>query len=453
MANRQAICRSQGGERNSIVPRRAPVAKSTTMSWRSLSGRTNSRTRRSVPAVIASIRASRGMSIVVEANERGKLPPCDNLPMTIATKIAKPLISATPITTTRILRERILLCPERRLCSCTTESAVMTAEPAALGGIATTVLAGASEAGQRLDRALARQLPALSRTRLKRLIHDGYVTCEGTALRDPALRVRCGQKFVVIRPDNIDAAPIGQPIALNVRFEDAHLIVIDKPAGLVVHPAPGNPDGTLVNALISHCGVGLSGIGGVCRPGIVHRLDKNTSGLMVVAKTEATHHALSLDFMLRRVDRAYAAIVWGVPTPLTGEIASNIGRSSANRKKMTVVPEGSGKPAITHYRVERSFRSQAALVECRLGTGRTHQVRVHLAHRGHPLIGDPIYGTRAGRAVKRDGALGARIAAFPRQALHARLLGFTHPAGCGRLSFVSALPADLRELLDNLEQL
>jgi 23S rRNA pseudouridine1911/1915/1917 synthase len=329
----------------------------------------------------------------------------------------------------------------------------MTVESDARGNTEAIVHAGASEAGQRLDRALALHLPALSRTRLKRLIQSGHVTSDGTALRDPALRVRRGQNFVVILPENTDAAPVAQPIALDIRFEDAHLIVIDKPAGLVVHPAPGNPDGTLVNALISHCGASLSGIGGVRRPGIVHRLDKDTSGLMVVAKTEAAHHALSRDFMLRRVDRTYAAIVWGVPAPLAGEIAGNIGRSAFNRKKMTVVREGRGKPAITHYRVERSFGSRAALVECRLATGRTHQIRVHLAHRGHPLIGDPVYGARAGRNVARSGAVGDRIAAFPRQALHARLLGFTHPAGRGPLMFDSSLPGDIHELVGNLERL
>jgi 23S rRNA pseudouridine1911/1915/1917 synthase len=329
----------------------------------------------------------------------------------------------------------------------------MTAEPDTPGGITATVVAGADEAGQRLDRTLTRGLPALSRTRLKRLIHAGNVTCEGLALRDPALRVRCGQNFVVFLPDDVDATPIAQPIALDIRFEDGHLIVIDKPAGLVVHPAPGNLNGTLVNALISHCGASLSGIGGVRRPGIIHRLDKDTSGLMVVAKTDAAHRALSHDFMLRRVDRTYAAIVWGVPTPLAGEIVGNIGRSTVNRKKMTVVREGRGKPAVTHYRVERSFYHQAALVECRLATGRTHQIRVHLAHRGHPLIGDPVYGTRAGRAVARSGAVGTRIAAFPRQALHARLLGFIHPAGRRHLRFESPLPHDLRELMHNLEQL
>jgi 23S rRNA pseudouridine1911/1915/1917 synthase len=332
-------------------------------------------------------------------------------------------------------------------------SLVVTAELEALGSTATTVLAGASEAGQRLDRVLALHLPALSRTRLKRLIHAGFVSCEGGALRDPAARVRCGQNFVVILPDLTDPAPVGQPIALDVRFEDAHLIVIDKPAGLVVHPAPGNPDGTLVNALINHCGASLSGIGGVSRPGIVHRLDKGTSGLMVVAKTEAAHHALSRDFALRRIERAYAAFVWGVPTPLVGVITGNIGRSATNRKKMALVGEGKGRPAITYYRVERSFRSQAALVKCRLATGRTHQIRVHLTHCGHPLIGDPIYDTRAGRAVERNSTVGALIAAFPRQALHARSLGFTHPDGRGRLSFASPLPPDLCELVSNLEQL
>jgi len=326
----------------------------------------------------------------------------------------------------------------------------MTAEPAAA---ATTIRAAAGEAGLRLDRMLAIRLRALSRTRLKRLIESGHVTSEGMALRDPAQRVRDGQNFVVIIPEDEDPTPVAQPMPLEIRFEDAHLIVIDKPAGMVVHPAPGNPDGTLVNALISHCGASLSGIGGVRRPGIVHRLDKDTSGLMVVAKTEAAHQALSRDFALRRIDRAYAAFLWGVPAPLAGEIVGNIGRSATNRKKMAVVGEGRGKPAVTRYRVERSFQARAALVECRLGTGRTHQIRVHLAHRGHPLIGDALYGTRAGRAVARGGGVGPEIAAFPRQALHARLLGFTHPAGRGHLVFDSSLPADLNDLKADLERL
>src|SRR5215469_15531898 len=317
----------------------------------------------------------------------------------------------------------------------------------------TTVRAGPAEIGLRLDRMLAFRLPWLSRTQLKRMIEAGQVTCDGAALREPAIRVRGGQDFVVVLPETEEASPVAQPIALNIRFEDAHLVVIDKPAGLVVHPAPGNPDGTLVNALISHCGASLSGIGGVRRPGIVHRLDKDTSGLMVVAKTEAIHHALSRDFALRRIDRAYSAFVWGVPMPPEGEITGNIGRSSTNRKKMAVVDERRGKPAMTSYRIERLFGPHAALLECRLATGRTHQIRVHLAHRGHPLIGDPLYGTRAGRALSHGGGVGAEIAAFPRQALHARLLGFTHPAGRGHLVFESGLTADLRELVANLEQL
>src|SRR5216683_3461659 len=333
----------------------------------------------------------------------------------------------------------------------------MTAEPAAA---ATTIRAAAGEAGLRLDRVLALRLPALSRTRLKRLIESGYVACAGIALRDPAQRVRDGQNFVVIIPENEDPAPVAQPIPLEIRFEDAHLIVIDKPAGMVVHPAPGNPDGTLVNALLAHCGASLAGIGGVRRPGIVHRLDKDTSGLLVAAKNERAHRALSHDFTLRRVERAYNAIVWGVPAPAAGEIVGNIGRSPANRKKMAVVAESHGRPAVTRYRVERRFGGgigAAALIECRLLTGRTHQIRVHLAHIGHPLIGDPAYGARAGRRLVHSGIgagpAGAAIAAFPRQALHARLLGFVHPATGERLSFASPLPADMAGLLANLELL
>src|SRR5438309_3849651 len=314
------------------------------------------------------------------------------------------------------------------------------------------IRASTGDAGQRLDRVLAQHLPLLSRTRLKRLIISGHVTHEGTALRDPALRVRYDQNFVVILPDTEDAVPVAQPIALDIRFEDAHLIVIDKPAGMVVHPAPGNPDGTLVNALLAHCGASLSGIGGVRRPGIVHRLDKDTSGLMVVAKTEPTHHALSRDFAARRIDRAYTAFVWGVPSVPAGEISGNIGRSGVNRKKMAVVANEKGKPAVTRYRVERAFNVHAAQLECRLATGRTHQIRVHFAHLGHPLIGDPVYGARAGRSDARTRPTGAQIAAFPRQALHARLLGFTHPVEKRPVEFESTLPADLRELVKSLER-
>src|SRR5271170_6404423 len=210
----------------------------------------------------------------------------------------------------------------------------MTDEAAAGGraGTSAAISADAGEEGVRLDRMLALLLPALSRTRLKRLFEEGHVVSAGVASRDPSLRDRPGQNFVVLFPEAEDAAPTGQPIALDIRFEDAHLLVIDKPAGLVVHPAPGNPDGTLVNALIAHCGASLAGIGGVRRPGIIHRLDKNTSGLIVAAKTELAHRALSRDFAARRIARAYAAVVWGVPLPAEGEIAGNIGRSITNRK-------------------------------------------------------------------------------------------------------------------------
>jgi 23S rRNA pseudouridine1911/1915/1917 synthase len=293
----------------------------------------------------------------------------------------------------------------------------------------------------------------MSRSRFKQLILAGAVTSEGTVQRDPARRVQAGQHFAIVIPEPADPVPAAQPMPLAIRFEDEHLLVIDKPAGLVVHPAPGNLEGTLVNALLAHCGESLAGIGGVRRPGIVHRLDKDTSGLLVVAKTEPAHRALSRDFAGRRIERAYSAFVWGVPVPAAGEISGNIGRSQTNRKKMAVVAASRGKPATTRYRVEQRFSDHAALIECRLLTGRTHQIRVHLAHRGHPLIGDPVYGTRAGRAVASRGPAGAAIAGFPRQALHARLLGFTHPATGEKLSFESPLPADMAELYFNLELL
>jgi 23S rRNA pseudouridine1911/1915/1917 synthase len=320
-----------------------------------------------------------------------------------------------------------------------------------------TLTIEAAAHGLRLDRALQQRLPELSRSRLKQLILSGQVSDAGpdraNVIRDPARKVKSGQTFVVILPEPEAATPQAQAIPLDIRFEDAHLIVIDKPAGLVVHPAPGNPDGTLVNALIAHCGEGLAGIGGVRRPGIVHRLDKDTSGLIVAAKTELAHRALSADFAARRISRAYAAIVWGVPLPIEGEIAGNIGRSMTNRKKMAVVGAARGKPAVTRYKVERAFGDAAALIECRLLTGRTHQIRVHLADRGHPLIGDPVYGGRHGRVLTRKGTAAAAATYFPRQALHARHLGFSHPASGEYLVFDSDLPDDMKSLLGSLEGL
>lgn len=326
-----------------------------------------------------------------------------------------------------------------------------------LGGQRIEARIAAEDAGGRLDRALQRQMPELSRSRLKQLILDGRVESGGRILRDPAQRAGPGQIVAVWLPEPEAAEPKAQPIALDIRFEDAHLIVIDKPAGMVVHPAPGNPEGTLVNALLAHCGPSLAGIGGVRRPGIVHRLDKDTSGLLVAAKTETAHRALAEDFAARRIERAYSAVVWNVPVPASGEIAGNIGRSAVNRKKMAVVAEERGKSAVTRYRVERRFGGKehdlAALLECRLLTGRTHQIRVHLAHIGHSVIGDPVYGARPRGAIARLGAAGAAVAAFPRQALHARLLGFAHPATGEKLRFESPLPADMTRLISNLELL
>jgi 23S rRNA pseudouridine1911/1915/1917 synthase len=301
---------------------------------------------------------------------------------------------------------------------------------------------------ERLDRFLAGALPELSRSRIKALILAGEASVDGAAARDPALRVRPGQTVRLNLPGAAEPAPRPQAIPLAVVYEDEHLIVLDKPAGLVVHPAPGNPDRTLVNALLAHCGVSLSAIGGVHRPGIVHRLDKDTSGLMVVAKSDAAHHALVAQFAARSIERAYRAVAWGVPAPSEGTVSGNIGRSPANRKKMAVLLRG-GKPAHTRYRLEGVLGGGlASLVRCRLDTGRTHQIRVHLAHIGHPLVGDLAYG-RGAAHLRRAAPAAART--FPRQALHACLLGFTHPLSPRALRFESEFPNDIKMLLDSFE--
>ena len=311
--------------------------------------------------------------------------------------------------------------------------------------------------GKRLDRMLAEHLPNFSRTRVKALIEAGNVVREsarpdgkGAAVRDPAYRVRAGECFAVHVPALRPATPTPQAMDLAVIHEDADLIVIDKPPGLVVHPAPGHPDGTLVNALLAHCGATLSGIGGVSRPGIVHRLDKDTSGLMVAAKNDATHHALARQFAEHSLERAYFAVLWGVPRPRKGEITGNIGRNPRNRKKMAVV-EGRGKSALTRYGVVRTFADQASLVECRLATGRTHQIRVHLANHGYPVMGDALYGggrSHRWRGVdQRRTAVSQAIAALDRQALHAHLIEFTHPRTQERLLFEIELSNDINSLL------
>jgi 23S rRNA pseudouridine1911/1915/1917 synthase len=305
------------------------------------------------------------------------------------------------------------------------------------------------DSGQRVDRLIAERLPALSRSRVKALIEAARVTIDGATIANPSFRVKPGQLVAIDVPPAIDDHPEAQEIALDIRYEDSELVVLDKPAGMVVHPAPGNPDSTLVNALLAHCGDSLVGIGGVKRPGIVHRIDKDTSGLMVVAKTENAHAKLSAAFADRSIERAYWAVVWGVPAPREGVIDKPIGRSPKNRKKMAVVPQG--KVAITHYKVIRPLGLAVSLVECRLKTGRTHQIRVHMTEIGHPLVGDPVYGKAPARARLLDGPAGAALKGFSRQALHAWLLGFDHPITGEHLRFESALPADLAELLANLE--
>ncbi|HEX9790923.1 MAG TPA: RluA family pseudouridine synthase [Kiloniellales bacterium] len=316
------------------------------------------------------------------------------------------------------------------------------------------IAADDAAAGERLDRLLAARLPELSRSRLKALIIAGQVTAAGQTIVEPSYRVKPGQTFAIIIPEVIPAHLEGQDIALDIVHEDADLLVLDKPAGLVVHPAPGNPDRTLVNALIAHCGPGLRGIGGVRRPGIVHRLDKDTSGLMVAAKTEAAHHELSRQFAAREIERAYLALVWGVPEPRSGEITGNIGRSPKNRKKMAVLRRG-GKAAATRYRVLRTLAGGlVSLVECRLLSGRTHQIRVHLSEKGHPLLGDPLYGRAGGsRAARLPAAAQAALASLGRQALHAKTLGFRHPVSAETFRFESDLPLDIKTLISTLETL
>jgi len=322
----------------------------------------------------------------------------------------------------------------------------MTVSPAAHHEVRAT----AGDAGQRIDKVLARAIPALTRARIKALILDGRLRGSGGTITDPDTRVKPGQVFRLEESpaSPMHAAPEAMPLV--VVYEDDELIVVDKPAGLVVHPAPGNPRGTLVNALLAHCGGTLAGVGGVRRPGIVHRLDKDTSGLIVAAKTDRAHQALVRQFSTRTVERAYTAIVWGVPRPVEGEITGAIGRSPHDRKKMAVLERG-GRPAATGYRVLRAFAGVAAAVECRLRTGRTHQVRVHMASLGHPLVGDRTYGRARGRRVtKLPDSLARVLGAMKRQALHARVLGFSHPVDGRSLRFESPLPPDMAGLLETL---
>ncbi|MBI1208734.1 MAG: RluA family pseudouridine synthase [Azospirillum sp.] len=308
--------------------------------------------------------------------------------------------------------------------------------------------------GRRLDRVLADAIPTLSRSRLQALLAEGCVDLSASKITDPAYRVKSGQTFAVIVPEASPSHLEAQDIPIDVVFEDEALLVVNKPAGLVVHPAPGNPDMTLVNALLAHCGNSLVGVGGERRPGIVHRLDKDTSGLLVVAKTGAAHVGLSSQFGDRTIRRTYVAVVWGVPSSATGEIVGNIGRSPRDRKKMAVVTRG-GKYAQTRWRLLRRFGDVASLLECRLATGRTHQIRVHLASVGHPLVGDPLYGRARPKAGLRRLAEDDRraLAEFPRQALHAAEIAFLHPGREELLTFQTDLPQDIEGLISILERI
>ncbi len=325
-------------------------------------------------------------------------------------------------------------------------------------------LTAESDAAGRLDAWLAGALNGeISRSRIKHLILEGDVSVNGQTVREPRHRIGPGDRVHLTLPEPVDAAPTPENLPLAVLYEDDDVIVLDKPAGLVVHPGAGNPSGTLVNALLYHCGASLSGIGGVRRPGIVHRLDKDTSGVMVVAKNDIAHRALAAQFAdhgrTGALRRTYLALVWGVPEPRTGTIDAPLGRSTSDRTKRRVKQPGAtdARSAVTHYRVRTDYPAKdgkpvASLVECRLGTGRTHQIRVHMAHAGHPLVGDRDYGSAfKTKANLLPATARATMSGFRRQALHACLLQFEHPRTGQVMRFEAPLPADMKALLTALE--
>lgn len=307
-------------------------------------------------------------------------------------------------------------------------------------------------AGGRLDKTLADLAPGLSRGRVQALLASGAVSLAGRVLTDASARAAAGD-YELLVPSPAPAEPRAEALPLTVLFEDEHLIVVDKPAGMAAHPGPGTPGGTLVNALLHHCAGSLSGVGGVARPGIVHRLDKDTSGVMVAAKTDVAHQGLSALFARHDIERIYIALTRGAPNPPRGTIETRLGRSPHDRKKMAVLKSG-GREAITHYRVEKTFGPQerplAARVACQLETGRTHQIRVHLASKGAPCLGDPVYGSGPPAEVVRQAMAAAGLA---RQALHAAVLGFTHPVTGQVLRFETPPPADMAELESALDRL
>lgn len=349
------------------------------------------------------------------------------------------------------------------------DEALAVGDPAATPGSARRIelVIEADAATERLDAALARRLAGddLSRSRIKALVLDGRVAVGGRTVTDPSAKIAAGAAVAIDLPATAPAAPGPEPIPLAIVHEDAEVVVLDKPAGLVVHPAAGHASGTLVNALIAHCGASLSGIGGVARPGIVHRLDKETSGLMVVAKTDRAHRSLAAQFAdhgrTGPLERAYLAVVWGVPRQRSGTVDLPIGRNPRDRETMAVVHGAHGREAITHYEVLETYGPAqdpvASLVECRLETGRTHQIRVHMTRLGHPLLGDPTYGTGFRTKVEKLHRLApqaaAALEALGRQALHARLLAFEHPKTGRTRRFESDPPADMAALIEALRSI
>ena len=304
-----------------------------------------------------------------------------------------------------------------------------------------------NHSGMRLDLFLSNQIDQLSRTYLKNIIEEGLVKVSDVTVIEPDFRVKMGQLVEVTVPAPKPVEHRAQNIELKIYYEDDDVLVVEKQAGLVVHPSPGHPDSTLVNALISHCGSSLSGIGGVSRPGIVHRLDKDTSGLMIVAKNDKSHQFLARQFSEHSMERAYLAVVWGIVSPSRGKISGNIGRSSRNRKKMAVVKKN-GKRAITNYKLVKKLEKCASLIECRLSTGRTHQIRVHMADLGFPIVSDAIYGRKKNNPAKKEfEKFYKRAAEISRQALHAYLIGFEHPRTRQKMIFKSDLPPDMKKLI------
>jgi 23S rRNA pseudouridine1911/1915/1917 synthase len=312
---------------------------------------------------------------------------------------------------------------------------------------------GESDKGLRLDKFIATKVPDISRTRIKTIIENGNVLLSGQNITDSAYRVKSGDEIEMEVPEAVDSdMRANEEIKLNIVYEDDEFLVIDKQAGLTVHPGAGNHDETMANALMAYCGDTLSGVGGVARPGIVHRLDKDTSGLILVAKTDRAHTSLSEQIAERTAQRSYLAVVWGVPKPHVGTFESNIARNPKNRLKMSIVEEG-GRVAITHYTVKKIYGvGLASLVECRLQTGRTHQIRLHMSEAGHPLIGDPLYGRRNSNNLKTlPEALRQYLQHFKRQALHSYKLGVEHPVTDDYIELKSELPEDISQLIKLLK--